>query len=198
MRMMIRLLPAVTLAAIYLSASAIAIGEVKVSEEIDLSTWVKFQEAGYDEENPVKGTKNAEMIAKKLPAKRVTELMSQEDWEAFISEYPRNFRDAKNFAPDFGKVTVLVLSIDKAQRVKLGDLMDVELYEAGDRVKFFAFFEPHWRNPSPAAAEQDAGHLILVSVPRKLAGRGIDFRLAVQSWGRACSGFSPVIAGEKE
>ena len=203
-----------------LPSSFIATGEEKEEPRARNAPWVESHEASYCDVGgeligeKVTETRHAELSAKALPKSRFTLLKTQEEWERFIERFARIDKksgkpeflsgagflaDPKrtDFSPNFDSEAVLILSADKTHKEGIGAFMDIEVFEDEDRLRTFVFFAS--QSPKPvvvgdAPEEVLAGHLYMVSVPRKLTDRPIDIRIARQSWGRVCSMFSPPIA----
>lgn len=168
-------------------------------------TWVESEEAHYCTElavffgTQVANAQSGELLAKSDPKLAVTRVDSQTAWQDFLSEFA--VVDKKNeqprltseggFQPDFQKEIVLVLSATPKMREAVHRFMDVEVWEHASGLKAFVFFGA--TKPMNQKGQAGPKRLHLVTLPRKLDGKPITFRLGYQSWGRPCSRFSPVV-----
>lgn len=180
--------------------------------------WVMAGKAGYPLDKEAADTMHAELMAKALPDSRITMLRTRNEWDEFIKRFASVDKGSRKpeflsytglerhphsvsqeqvgFAPDFDQQAVLVLSAEKSQKEGLSGLLDIEIFEDGGRFRAFAFFGPadsEAVKPGDEPKESEVGRFYMVSIPRKLADQPVEFRMALQTWGRECSTFSPVI-----
>ena len=181
--------------------------------------WVEAKDAGYpvDGSKMIDGVKFAQLLAKAMPETRISKVRNPEEWKKFIErfaqvdkdsgqprfaahQYPFASAPAKpDFAPDFGKEAVVVLAVDGGTRAGLGGFMDIELFRQNDKLDAFVFFQPSQGKkaaPSDPEVAAPAGFCFILTVPRDLIDQPVECRLAIQSWGRECSRFSPAMTGK--
>ncbi|MGC6458285.1 MAG: hypothetical protein ACON4R_07925 [Akkermansiaceae bacterium] len=173
-------------------------------------TWVESEEAHYCTElavffgTQVANAQSGELLARSDPKLAVTRVDSLTAWRDFLSEFA--VVDEKNeqprltseggFQPDFQKEIVLVLSATPKMREAVHRFMDIEVWEHASGLKAFVFFGA--TKPMNLKGQAGPKRLHLVTLPRKLDGKSITFRLGYQSWGRPCSRFSPVVGQLEE
>ena len=183
-------------------------------EEKEAAKWVKAHEAGYTSISGrglgvgITDVEQAEFRLAKLPEQRITRFDDSDALDSFLEAcVAQEGEDTKNdeggqtgaFDPDFAKEIVIAISVPSSETMPSpfedgkpqppGKFMDIEVMRHEGHLSGYAFFHPSGFSDDDPVGDR----LYLIAVPKEFADRDMEFRLAIQSWGRECSRFSPPI-----